>query len=447
MRFGHNEAGERRIFLILLLITLGTSLAAVLVFDRASANNSLLDLTNLVGPTVASLLAGRGMTACTVLMGTPGNPICFHGGRMPVPTLVVAAAVRLVGDRFLPVAVLKTLLLLAPLEAAMYLVCRQMRFAGRRWVWMAVLLLLPFGMTAFLADVVNLQVEEGYSYAFLALGTSVVLFRGAATGWLRRDGAGEAAVLGAALAGLYLSKSSMAPAAAVLMLAYVLRARGATPRGLALAVAMAAPVSWATYQHHASGRYSLGTSIDGINLRKGNDPVFLEHYPPRNGDTLDRFDEGLNAGMHFGDEWSFNDFHERAAIAFIAANPGLTAEGDLRKLEMIFLSVRKYGSGASHGAMLGMELAGMVAFRVIFWWAIGISVAGVVWGWWGLRGDGAVFLLLAGAVALPYVMGFAYTRHVSVLIYPSVLLCCRAVLVLTGAGAGRNQRRGSEGLH
>ncbi len=196
MRFGHNEAGERRIFLILLLITLGTSLAAVLVFDRASANNSLLDLTNLVGPTVASLLAGRGMTACTVLMGTPGNPICFHGGRMPVPSLVVAAAVRLVGDRFLPVAVLKTLLLLAPLEAAMDLVCRQMRFAGRRWVWMAVLLLLPFWMTAFLADVVNLQVEEGYS-TLAGAGDGVVLFR-AGTGGAERWG-GEAAVLGAAL--------------------------------------------------------------------------------------------------------------------------------------------------------------------------------------------------------------------------------------------------------
>jgi len=36
-----------------------------------------------------------------------------------------------------------------------------------------------------------------------------------------------------------------------------------------------------------------------------------------------------------------------------------------------------------------------------------------------------MFLLLVGVAALPYVVGFAYTRHVSVLIYPSVLVCCR----------------------
>ncbi len=39
--------------------------------------------------------------------------------------------------------------------------------------------------------------------------------------------------------------------------------------------------------------------------------------------------------------------------------------------------------------------------------------------------DAGMFLLLVGVAALPYVVGFAYTRHVSVLIYPSVLVCCR----------------------
>ncbi len=75
----------------------------------------------------------------------------------------------------------------------------------------------------------------------------------------------------------------MAPAAAVLTLAFVLRARGRRRGEWRWRWLMAAPVGWATWQHHASGRYSLGTSIDGINLHKGNDAVFLEHYPPRTG--------------------------------------------------------------------------------------------------------------------------------------------------------------------
>ena len=433
--------GDRWVLLLLLLLSVVISLAAVLAFDRQSARDSLLDLTNLVGPTTASLLHGGGLTACTVLLGTPGNPICFHGGRMPVPTLTVALGVRLLGDRFLRVAVLKTLLLLIPLEGAIFLVCAHLG-ADRRRRWFAALLLLaPFAMTAFLADVVNLQVEEGYSYSFLALAAAIVLFRGTRHGWLRRDHAGEAVLFGVSIAGLYLSKSSMAPAAAVLTMAYLVRTRGMGVRVVAAVLALSAPLGWAMYQHHATGRYSLGTSIDGLNLHKGNDAIFLLHYPPTPGNTLDGFDEDLNAGMHFPDEWSFNDFHQTAAVEFMRTHPDLTARGDVRKLEMIFFSVRKIGSSASHGALLAMELGGMVLFRLIFWVAIGCSLVALARVPGGARWDGGIFLLLVGAVALPYVLGFAYTRHVSVLIYPSVLLCCRALTWNVREGAGR------EGLH
>ncbi len=359
-----------------------------------------------------------------------------------MPTLTMALGVRLLGDHLMRVAVLKTLLFLVPLEIGIFLVCGRVGSVEAGWRrWLAVLLLLaPFGVTAFLADVVNLQVEEGYSYSFLALATAVVLFRGTRRGWLRRDGVGEAIVFGAAVAGLYLSKSSMAPVAAVLTGGYILRAHGGKARSVALVLALAAPIGWAAYQHHATGRYSLGTSIDGLNLHKGNDAAFLLHYPPTPGNTLDGFDVDLNAGVHFPDEWSFNDFHQRAAVEFIRSHPEATALGEVRKVEMIFFSVRKVGSSASHGALLVAEVVGMVLFRVIFWTAMGISLLAVVRGS-PLRGSGAVFLLVVGAVALPYVLGFAYTRHVSVLIYPSVLMCCRGL-----ARAGREQAP-REGLH
>ncbi len=425
----------RGMFLLLLLLSVAISVAAVLAFDRQSARDSLLDLTNLVGPTAASLLAGRGLTACTVLMGTPGNPICFHGGRMPVPTLVVAAGVRLLGDHFIRVALAKTLLMLLPLElgdpAGVWPMAQSADGGWRRWV-VEPLLLLPFGITAFLADVVNLQVEEGYTYSLLALAVAVVLFRDAGVesraGWLRPGGVGEAMVFGAAVAGLYLAKSAMAPAAAVLLIGYVRRVRGVGVRWLAVVLVMAAPLGWAGYQRHATGRASLGTSIDGLNLHKGNDAEFLRMYPPRPGTTLDGFDTTLNAGMHFGDEWSFNDFHKRAAVDFAEGHPWETVRGGMRKVEVIFVSIEKYGSNASHGVLRAVEMAGMVVFRVMLWTAIGVSVAGLVWGWGGLRAEGVVFLLLVAAVALPYVAGFAYTRHVSVLIYPAALMCSRALM-------------------
>ncbi|GAC1363778.1 MAG: hypothetical protein NVSMB3_12260 [Acidobacteriaceae bacterium] len=417
-------------------------MATAVVFDRQYAGVSLFTLSNLVGGTTASLLQGRGLTACTMLMGTPGNPICFHGGRMPVPTLVVALCVWLLGDHFVRVGLLKAVLLLLPMEIAIFLACRGLLAEGRGRQWLAgCLLLAPFGMTSFLADVVNLQVEEGYTYAFMALAVAILLFRTGRSGWLRKDGWGEAAVFGVAVAGLYLSKSSMAAAAAVLTIGYVRRARGNGVRVLAAGLALAAPVGWALYQHHATGRYSLGTSLDGFNLRKGNDASFLARYPPPAGGTLDEFDNELNAGVVFPDEWRFNDFHERAAVAFMHLHPGATARGEVRKLELILFSVRKYGSGESQGLLLGLELTGMVVFRLIFWTVMGVCVIAVVRDWQGFREDGAIFLLLVSAVALPYVVGFGYTRHVSVLIYPSVLMGCR-LLGLSRTGTGE-----LEGLH
>lgn len=415
----------QRLFVLCLLVSVLLSTAAALAFDRAEAGRSVFTLANFVGPTAQTLLAGKGLTVCSIGLGTVGNPICFHAARMPVPSAVVALGARLLGDRFVPVALFKMLLMLLPLEMAVLLVCRAVTVTdGRRWM-VAVLLVLPFAMTPFLADVVNLQVEEGYSYSLLALATALVLFRPvAATSWRRTM------IFGVTAALLYLAKSSMAPAVAVLLIAFLwpLRRR-ASMVAATLSVVLLAAGGWALWQHHAAGRYTFGTSIDGVNLHKGNNEFFLARYPPAPGATLDQYDPAMNQGLHFADEWSFNDFHQRAAVRFITTHPRETAEGMGRKLEVVLFSLRKLGSKSASGGMEAVETGGMLLFRLMFWGAL--VAAG--WGLFrtpenGMRAAGAMFLLLVAAVALPYVVGFAYTRHISVLIYPSVLLLCRTLV-------------------
>jgi hypothetical protein len=199
-------------------------------------------------------------------------------------------------------------------------------------------------------------------------------------------------------------------------------------------------LGWAVHQHHASGRYSVGTSFDGINVHKGNNAGFLEHYPPPHGDSMDWYDFELNRGLYFGDEWSFNDYHQRAALDYLRAHPRETLEGDLRKLNVLFFSVEKYGGTASHGVTRTIEDVGLVVFRLILWTA-------VVWAIYvlartkdmdrkserSLRVASGLFLAVVGACALPYVAGFAYTRHVSILIYPTALFCCRVLCEQDGS--------------
>jgi hypothetical protein len=424
-----NDQGptSSRLLILLLVASVVASLGSVWLFDHAAAQPSLFQLTNLVGPTTQSLLHGDGLTACTEAMGTPGNPICFHAGRMPLPTLIVALGVRLFGDRFLAVNFFKTLLLLIPLQIALYLVWRRMPQSRLRRVASSLLLLAPFVITAFIADVVNLQVEEGYSYSFLALAVAILFFaiKAAAAGSF-----GRALIFAIAVDGTYLAKSSMAPAAAVLLLSYLLLEKNRPARTLALVLIAAAPIGWALHQHHASHRYSIGTSIDGMNLHKANNPDFLARYPPPPGDGLDRYDPELNRGLHFGDEWSYNDFHQHAALVYLTTHLSDTLRADMRKLGILLLSVRKYGSSESHGLMGRIETLGLLLFRLILWTALVSAVlclfkpqkpqAGS-----SPRAAATIFLALVAACILPYVVGFAYTRHVSILIYPAALMCCR----------------------
>src|SRR6201982_1860029 len=141
----------RRLLWLLLFLPMIVSLSGVWILDHAKANKPLFSMTNLVGPTTRSLLAGEGLTACTEEMGTPGNPICFHAARMPMSALVVGLGIRLFGDHYLRVACFKTLLFLLLLGLCVYLVWRGLPRSGGRRLLVVLLLLAPFAITAFLA--------------------------------------------------------------------------------------------------------------------------------------------------------------------------------------------------------------------------------------------------------------------------------------------------------
>ena len=142
----------------------------------------------------------------------------------------------------------------------------------------------------------------------------------------------------------------------------------------------------------------------------------------------------MNRGLHFNDEWSFNDYHQRAAFDYLKSHPRETLEGDWRKLNILFFSVEKYGSTASYGARRTIEDAGIVVFRLMLWAAI---VCAVYLLFQGRRSDirslrivSDVFLaVVCGNCALPYLLeeaGFACAACERILIYMRRrCYCCR----------------------
>src|ERR1700733_14845658 len=131
---------DRPLLWLLLLVPVMMSLAALWILDQSKIDKPLFSVTNFIGPTVQSLLSGGGMPVCTEDMGTRANPICFHAARMPMSAWVVALGMRLLGDHYLWVACFKTLLLLLPVELAVYLVWRRLPRSGARRVLVVLLL-------------------------------------------------------------------------------------------------------------------------------------------------------------------------------------------------------------------------------------------------------------------------------------------------------------------
>jgi hypothetical protein len=158
----------------------------------------------------------------------------------------------------------------------------------------------------------------------------------------------------------------------------------------------------------------------------------MEHYPPPQGASMDWYDFELNRGLRFSDEWSFNDYHQKAALDYLRAHPRETLEGDVRKLDVLFFAVEKSGGTASYGARRLIEDAGMVVFRLMLWAAIFCAIYLLFRAprspdrnSRSLRVASGVFLAVIAACTLPFLAGFAYTRHGSILIYPAALFCCR----------------------
>ena len=409
-----NRNPEWRMPLVVYIIcTLIIACGVSLQFYKPVAHRSLFTISNLVGPTAKSLLQTHDLTVVTEEMGTPGNPIAFHSARMPVASIVVSASAKLFGaNNQIALGLLKAFLLLIPLWMAAGFA---MRATARPW-WTFALLLVPFFSLGFLADVVNTQVEEAYAYSFLALCFAIALFGDRPLRHL------STLLLAAfALGFLFLTKSSTLPMVIVIAAGLLLTKAPLFNRAVFAALVCAFPLCWGLYQHHASGHFTLGTSVDGINLHKGNHPGFLSRYPPSPGTSLDNFDWELNRGKVFADEWSYDSFHKQAAISFILQHPGLTARADVTKARVFLFSLTKYGSSKTSGMHGILESAGILLFRIALWTAMLAGALTFSSRFKEKRFAGALFLAVVAACAAPFIAGFAYTRHAFVLFYPSTL--------------------------
>jgi hypothetical protein len=417
-------------YLISLAVVAGTA-----ILLRGLHPGNLADLSNFMGPLAEGLAHGGGYRVCGGGMAAAGNVICFQANRMPLPPFLLAGLIRVFGDHYFAVEMAKIALVLAPVAAAAKLAIQHL---PRRADWrvqaiVPALLFFSLVLPTQMIDAINMQVEEGYSFCLLAYALAVLLFGVGERGipW------GRTVLFGSAVLGLYLTKSSMMAAAGFLVFAFFAQVRDWRQRTVLLLIVICGPIGWGVYTLRVTGHFSIGTSLDGVNLHKGNYAEFLDRYPPAPGSGLDRYDEGLSAGQYFSHEWTFNTYHMRAAKQYMETHTARTARAMFWKAEVFLLSLRKIGSDRYTGWLGYMTDASMLLFRLLLWSACGVAVRLVLRGPKAARWAAIVYLGTVATVAAPYLVGFALTRHASVLSIPSALFLCWW-LIYRATAAGRS---------
>lgn len=387
--------------------------------DRAG---SLASLSNFMGSLVESLIHGGGYVVCSDGMTAPGNILCFHANHMPLPPFLLAGLAHIFGDQYRWVELAKVAIVLIPVAAAVSLVWSAAYATTSRKLRGLILFLLFASLLIpiQLIDVLNMQVEEGYTFCLLAYALAILLFGMRSHAHKRFIPWSLTFAFAIATLALYLTKSSMIVASVFLVLAFCWQAHDFRKNISIILIFLCGPLIWGLYTYR-TGHLSLGSSIDGMNLHKGNCFEFLANYPPPAGRNFDRYDAKLNEGEHFKDEWTFNAYHFHAAERYVESHPAQTLQATFWKAEVFFISLRKIGSETYSGWLAWLTDLSMVLFRLLFWTACAVAL-------WLLahpqrfgRRAAMLYLGVVGAVALPYLIGYALTRHAGVLIVPSAI--------------------------
>jgi hypothetical protein len=277
-----------------------------------------------------------------------------------------------------------------------------------------------------------MSAEEGYIASPIALATTMLLFP---RSWM--PGARNGRVIfpgllfGILIASIYLSKSSMIVVAFVMVIALGVVSRNVVSRNVRLAVFAAIPLvlamlCWGAWTAADGGRISIGTSLDGYNLHKGNNPTFLEHYPPPFNMNIDPFYADIGVGHHYKSESDFNAGQEKEAVQYMETHPRATVIAMGRKIGVLLFSLKKVGPGTIRSPMVEWtERASRVIAQLVLWTALLLAAWRVRWKPSSLTA--VAFLLVTAAICFPYVAGFALSRHGSILYLPAIIYIIRSV--------------------
>ena len=319
--------------------------------------------------------------------------------RLPLTPLLMAAF-SFLSERALSFLIVKNALLYGLLAAVTAARAHRRTTVGTYALYSAALYLNPVLLYA-----LPFTYEEGFT-TFL-LPAAFVLVTG---------GGPRAPLWAGMLSGaVYLIKSAAAPSALALAVIAAMRARGAAYRVGALLPLAVAVIGWGTFTLHSTGHFAWGpsgSSFNGPNLYKANNPLTERIYPSASLDKMDGHEASLHhdaQGHTFVDEWAMHRHYTAAATRFMAADPAATLRRLGVRVWLTFGRVREWARTPG-----GLPLwPSLLVDRVALWLALGVALAHAVRACPERRRTARAFLAVTLAYSAPLIVGFVYMRHLA----------------------------------
>lgn len=420
----------RQARLIFILFFAAYTAAGVLFITQYDRNRDLSALCCGTGPLVKNLVRSGSYTQCAVI---PDRALCLRAARMPVIPLSAAALAALY-ERWWFVALVKDSLITIPIGLVAWLAFNRLTAINRRLTVTLGLFALTF--PGVVVNHFDLGPEESvliglaaFAFGYLPLARRDPLeWR-----WL---------ILAAALnAALFLTTSSTALPAISLCTAYFFLTQNTKVLLLFGGLLGLSMFGWGLFTLAQTGRFSLGTSLDGFTLSKGNNEYTLHLYD--SGDNLDSLDDWLwklpaSEGRPAGNEWAYDDYFTRRALTYARNNP-------LDELQLLQVRASRFylGIRSTIGGQLprpASDVLGwfstlyLLIFRVMLWGCLIYSLIPI-----GLLGPRAIrrgsqpvlvpaaYLAFVLLYSVPYLAGVVTWERVLPLVIPTVVYCLWAL--------------------
>lgn len=257
--------------------------------------------------------------------------------------------------------------------------------------------------------VAAVSVEEAYLCAPLVVFCAHLLFSRASQDRI------SPFICGILLSMVSLTKSSTLLLVLFLAIAYAFWTPGKLARRAIPFVCVALSLAaWGTFVWSKTGRFGIGSqssSMNGINLYKGQNPYFLERYPYSDLDYMHR-DGLMDFPYKVSSEWELSDGFLRLANDFRKQHRQEFVQGLAAKLKMMFVQLDGLKTNETESVSRKVSVTFAVS-RVIFWtWLLGslcvpfMRQKSALMSRISILGWGQIITL-----GLPYLLGFFYHRH------------------------------------